>query len=295
MDAGPSSSCVDRRKLKKLKRKQELVQRAVDGAAQHNLTDGSPASVMLTAVGAAGEAVLPLLEAQNLLLWSLHPELGAMPQWVCVRNRPQLHGALLAFVPGLDSGTLAQLLPGELTKPQQLRLPKAHEERLVHAVAAELLQVRLPKPPKKKAKKQKSDEPQSTEEHAAAVDATQAAARPAAAATDSSPPPEQPHPQRDAQGCWQLVYVRAFALSQREQLENGYPVLPLLKGYTACAGSEAVLEEEAETEPGPEAAEEAGLGGSARLLAIDCEMCKAHELSQLARVAVVDEVTPANR
>eukprot|EP00962_Isochrysis_galbana_P009762 scaffold2714_cov123-Isochrysis_galbana.AAC.2 len=231
--------------------------------------------------------VIPHHEVQNLLLWCLHPELGSMPRWVMVRNRPLLRGALVLYVPGLDAAGLRSLhLDGGVQR--LVRTPKSTPSRVAQAWAADLLRV-------KTGRKRK-------------------------APGDDALEPSGLHAHQDPTGAWLASYVDQFALTEEELRLNGYPALAG-GGPAGAAGSvppaaadqpPAAHTTAAEAAPGVTcgAATAGGAHGAAaavgatggrwcdvaspprppaRLLSIDCEMCLAGETKQLARVAVVDE------
>jgi RNA exonuclease 1 len=90
------------------------------------------------------------------------------------------------------------------------------------------------------------------------------------------PPLQQPTlgpPATPRAGEFEAAYVREFLLSESELRENGYPE-PLADGLIATFGGFS---------------DEARRVGAPKLFAIDCEMCLAGEIKQLARIAVVDE------
>ena len=63
--------------------------------------EGATASVELNTDKPIGrEAMLPLSEAQNVVLWALTGDRGAMPQWMVVRGKPLLRGACVVLAPG---------------------------------------------------------------------------------------------------------------------------------------------------------------------------------------------------
>ena len=242
--------------------------------------------------------VLPVHEVQNLLLWMLTQGLGHMPQWVVIRNKPLLRGAAVVVVPALDAPELSHAAGPGFTAPRLVRMPKVSATAL-----QELLRVKLQKPPKGSAaaKAAKATAAAATAAAAAttAADAADADAAAAAAAATSALDARPPHG-------WSLSYVREFALSPREQHENGYPlvVTPPKEGVrpSGCAGAAAEEPPRADESSEDEAAEAVGEAGGAaaartahgrgaraRLLGVDCEMCYAGEALQLARVAVVGE------
>ena len=239
--------------------------------------------------------VLPVHEVQNLLLWMLTQGLGHMPQWVVIRNKPLLRGAAVVVVPALDAPELSHAAGPGFTAPRLVRMPKVSATAL-----QELLRVKLQKPPKGSAaaKAAKATAAAATAA-AAATTAADAADAAAAAAATSALDARPPHG-------WSLSYVREFALSPREQHENGYPlvVTPPKEGVrpSGCAGAAAEEPPRADESSEDEAAEAVGEAGGAaaartahgrgaraRLLGVDCEMCYAGEALQLARVAVVGE------
>ena len=243
--------------------------------------------------------VLPVHEVQNLLLWMLTQGLGHMPQWVVIRNKPLLRGAAVVVVPALDAPELSHAAGPGFTAPRLVRMPKVSATAL-----QELLRVKLQKPPKGSAaaKAAKATAAAATAAAAATTAADAAAdadAAAAAAAATSALDARPPHG-------WSLSYVREFALSPREQHENGYPlvVTPPKEGVrpSGCAGAAAEEPPRADESSEDEAAEAVGetggaaaartahgRGARARLLGVDCEMCYAGEALQLARVAVVGE------
>ena len=79
--------------------------------------------------------VLPVHEVQNLLLWMLTQGLGHMPQWVIIRNKPLLRGAVVV--------ELSHAAGPGFTAPRLVRVPKVSATAL-----QELLRVKLQKPPK---------------------------------------------------------------------------------------------------------------------------------------------------
>ena len=87
--------------------------------------------------------VLPVHEVQNLLLWMLTQGLGHMPQWVIIRNKPLLRGAVVVVVPALDAPELSHAAGPGFTAPRLVRVPKVSSTAL-----QELLRVKLQKPPK---------------------------------------------------------------------------------------------------------------------------------------------------
>ena len=146
-------------------------------------------------------------DVQNVLLWALHPELGSMPGWVLVRNRPLIHGAVVILVPGLDAGAVRSLrLEAEGAVLRRMRPPKSSPSRTAETIAAELMRVPV-KPPKNKRSAPGDDVP------------AQAAAPPPQVAPSSAP-----HPQR-AEGGWYQSYVQQFSLTEAELRENGYPAV----------------------------------------------------------------------
>ena len=207
--------------------------------------------------------LLPLNEVKNLLLWMLTQDLGSMPQWVCVRNKPLVRGAVVVMVPALDPIELSDACGAGFSATRLVKVPKSPE--VATLAVTELLQVKKPK----------------SKGGAAPSNAVQAL-----------PPPAR---QRPAHG-WPLSYVREFALSAQEQRENGYPEC---EGVDAAADEPEATDDESEEggEGGTAEAEaetaqaEAGSDGRprARLLGVDCEMCYAGAHLQLSRVAVVDE------
>ena len=247
--------------------------------------------------------VLPVHEVQNLLLWMLTQGLGHMPQWVVIRNKPLLRGAAVVVVPALDAPELSHAAGPSFTAPRLVRMPKVSATAL-----QELLRVKLQKPPKGSAaaKAAKATAAAATAAAAATTAADAADAAAAAAAATSALDARPPHG-------WSLSYVREFALSPREQHENGYPlvVTPPKEGVrpSGCAGAAAEEPPRADESSEDEAAEAVGetggaaaartahgRGARARLLGVDCEMCYAGEALQLARVAVVGEaLQPAGR
>jgi len=269
---------------------------------------GGTAEQVLAAHGPDAQCELQLLsqapdvihcnEVQNVLLWCLHPDLGTMPKWVMVRNRPMIRGALVVYVPGLDAAGLRSLKLND-TVQRLMRPPKSTTSRTAQTLATELLRVRLGR--KRKA-------PGDT-----------------AAATSSGDAPTSLHPQQHSSGAWFASYVRQFALNPRERRENGYPAEPdapsAPDGGTdpADAGHESGGEGGTQSGASAEAAEQGGpvapglglldpaaagpssagapsetrdaspapggaapLRPTARLLAIDCEMCLAGEVKQVA-------------
>ena len=241
--------------------------------------------------------VLPVHEVQNLLLWMLTQGLGHMPQWVVIRNKPLLRGAAVVVVPALDAPELSHAAGPGFTAPRLVRMPKVSATAL-----QELLRVKLQKPPKGSAAAKAAKATAAAATAAAATadaDAADADAAAAAAAATSALDARPPHG-------WSVSYVREFALSPREQHENGYPlvVTPPKEGArpSGCAGAAAEEPPRADESSEDEAAEAVGetggaaaartahgRGARARLLGVDCEMCYAGEALQLARVAVVGE------
>jgi RNA exonuclease 1 len=219
--------------------------------------------------------VLPHSEVQNLLLWCLHPELGHMPRWVMVRNRPLLRGALVLYVPGLDAAGLRSLqLEGGVQR--LVRTPKSPSSRTAQAWAAELLRVNVGR--KRKAP---GDEPD---------------------------PSALPSPHQHPTGAWYASYVEQFALTEHELRMNGYPAVGGGRdGPAGAAAATGAVSLAAPDQPpgvvsggtcptatpipalGTEGGASSGGVSPARLLSIDCEMCLVGESKQLARVAVVDE------
>ena len=236
--------------------------------------------------------VLPVHEVQNLLLWMLTQGLGHMPQWVIIRNKPLLRGAVVVVVPALDAPELSHAAGPGFTAPRLVRVPKVSATAL-----QELLRVKLQKPPK----------------GSAAAKAAQAAKAATAAATAAAAPSVVTETEAPAAALgarpphdWSLSYVREFALSPREQHENGYPLvitppedddLASVCPRPAMAAVELQRADESSEDEAAEAAEAAeagaappartGHGARARLLGVDCEMCYAGAELQLARVAVV--------
>ena len=276
--------------------------RKLQKKAKHRLAKGLGTLQECLAVYGAGaraelelkdnSPVLPVNEVQNLLLWMLTQGLGHMPQWVIIRNKPLLRGAVVVVVPALDAPELSHAAGPGFTAPRLVRVPKVSATAL-----QELLRVKLQKPPKGSAA-------------AKAAQAAKAATAAAAAATAPSVVTETEAPAaalgaRPPHG-WSLSYVREFALSPREQHENGYPLvitppedddLASVCPRPAMAAVELQRADESSEDEAAEAAEAAeagaappartGHGARARLLGVDCEMCYAGAELQLARVAVV--------
>ena len=225
--------------------------------------EGECASVALTQ---DGSLIRKLREVQNFLLWSLHPDLGVMPQWACIRRKPLVRGALVVFVPHLDDEALRSALAGHITagactEPQLLRLPAAHTSNVAEAAAAELLRVPLPRAKKK---------PTCSGSTAAAA----------------------PTPTPLLRRSWPASHVRRFALNHVEMSENGYPDTTgeAPPGYIGPIGDEieeagagAERSRDGSAERGDEGGAAGGAsdvaagadGPAARLIAIDCEMCYA--------------------
>ena len=153
-------------------------------------------------------APLRLRDVQNVLLWALTEDVGDMPKWLSVRNKPLIRGCLLAMAPGLGAQSAEHLGVGHLclTEPRSFELPRAHQSHLLSTAASELLQVRVPK--KRKAALLAAAESQTTSSH----------------------------PGRHPKGGWRLAHVRSFCLSTNELRQNGYPLqdAPHLCA-TACA------------------------------------------------------------
>ena len=87
-------------------------------------------------------SLLPLLELQNLLLWILTQNLGTMPQWVCVRNKPLARGAVIVVVPALDPAELGHAAGPGFTPTRLVRMPRSSDG--ASTVMHELLQLKLP-------------------------------------------------------------------------------------------------------------------------------------------------------
>ena len=235
--------------------------------------EGATASVELNTDKPIGrEAMLPLSEAQNVVLWALTGDRGAMPQWMVVRGKPLLRGACVVLAPALDALALRSWASEEggalsrFTPPALLNLPRAHESRLARAVAQELLLVR--RPHKRKA--------------------------PAADAASSAAPAEPPAASGAATAPLRRSWVHQFALSARELRENEYP--PECAAEAAAEAAREAAAAGAAADDDDDDADEAAAaasGPAARLLGLDCEMCYAGDELQLARVAIVDEtMTP---
>ena len=290
----------------------DKLSRKLQKKAKHRLAKGLGTLQECLAVYGAGaraelelkdnSPVLPVHEVQNLLLWMLTQGLGHMPQWVIIRNKPLLRGAVVVVVPAVDAPELSHAAGPGFTAPRLVRVPKVSSTAF-----QELLRVKLQKPPKGSAAAKAAQ---------AAKAATAAATAAAAAAPSVATETEAPavvHGARPSHG-WSLSYVREFALSPREQHENGYPLVisPPEEDDLAstCARPVAVELQRADESSEDEAAEAAeaaaaaaaaeagpaaaartghGRGARARLLGVDCEMCYAGAELQLARVAVVDE------
>ena len=281
----------------------DKLSRKLQKKAKHRLAKGLGTLQECLAVYGAGaraelelkdnSPVLPVHEVQNLLLWMLTQGLGHMPQWVIIRNKPLLRGAVVVVVPAVDAPELSHAAGPGFTAPRLVRVPKVSSTAF-----QELLRVKLQKPPKGSAAAKAAQ---------AAKAATAAATAAAAAAPSVATETEAPAVvlgARPSHG-WSLSYVREFALSPREQHENGYPLVITppedddLAAMTACPRPAAVELQRADESSEDEAAEaaEAGAappartsrGARARLLGVDCEMCYAGAELQLARVAVVDE------
>ena len=244
--------------------------------------------------------VLPVHEVQNLLLWMITQGLGHMPQWVVIRNKPLLRGAAVVVVPALDAPELSHAAGPGFTAPRLVRMPKVSSTAL-----QELLRVKLQKPPKGSAAA-KAAKATAAAAAATAAAAANAAANAADAAADAAAAAATSALAARPQHGWSLSYVREFALSPREQHENGYPLVitPAKEGArpSGCPGAAAEDTPRAEESSEDEAAEAVGESGGAaaartahgrgaraRLLGVDCEMCYAGEALQLARVAVVGE------
>ena len=281
--------------------------RKLQKKAKHRLAKGLGTLQECLAVYGAGaraelelkdnSPVLPVNEVQNLLLWMLTQGLGHMPQWVIIRNKPLLRGAVVVVVPAVDAPELSHAAGPGFTAPRLVRVPKVSATAL-----QELLRVKLQKPPKGSAAAKAAQ---------AAKAATAAAAAAAAAAPSVATETEAPAAvlgARPPHG-WSLSYVREFALSPREQHENGYPLViappedddelpPTCPRPAAAQLQRADESSEDEADEAAEAAEAGaaaparaahGRGARARLLGVDCEMCYAGAELQLARVAVVGE------
>ena len=263
---------------------------------------------------------LLLTEVQNLVLWSLTNELGEMPRWICIRNKPLLRGAVVVLTRQLSAqaaeAALAPLVaptgdvgdvPAQasdpatsdrhgfartFTSPKLVKMPRAHHTRMTLAVEGELFSVKLPRKRK-----------------AAALEA--AAAGGGTGLSPSAPDPASSAgfvaPSRVATARsdesskvrWHPSYVRSFAARGGELRENDYPISG--DGHLAATYLPAALPMDGldasavKASPGVGAAVDA----ATRLLAIDCEMVLVRGttmvdggwplVKQLARVAVVDE------
>ena len=201
----------------------DKLSRKLQKKAKHRLAKGLGTLQECLAVYGAGaraelelkdnSPVLPVHEVQNLLLWMLTQGLGHMPQWVIIRNKPLLRGAVVVVVPAVDAPELSHAAGPGFTAPRLVRVPKVSSTAF-----QELLRVKLQKPPKGSAAAKAAQ---------AAKAATAAATAAAAAAPSVATETEAPAVvlgARPSHG-WSLSYVREFALSPREQHENGYPLV----------------------------------------------------------------------
>ena len=212
---------------------------------------------------------LRVSDVQNLVLWALTNELGEMPKWMSVRNKPLIRGAVVMVAPtlcGLDA-----LKTSNFTLPYAVQLPRAHHSRAASTVVNELFQVKLARKRKAAALKAESG------------NATEAAAESRAIEGSGT---EALHPGRHPSGGWRISYVRTFAARPVELRDNDYPICDdsrLSTTYASAAATGRPLEASARVP----------------LVAIDCEMVLVRGdsmqdggwplVKQLARVAVVSE------
>ena len=129
---------MDRGKLKKLKK--QLAKGAGTATDCLNVygTDALAELELLPSHVCEQPPAVSVRDVQNLLFWALTPELGDMPRWISVRNKPLIRGAVFVFAPGLGAVSAG----AGWTPPVPVRLPKAQRSRLAESVAAELVQAR---------------------------------------------------------------------------------------------------------------------------------------------------------
>ena len=248
--------------------------------AQHSLAAAPPAPV---------ESLLHVDDVQNLLLWSLTHDLGQMPKWVRVSNKPLLRGAVVLIAPTLTAeaalasltsiggggvagdgdagGSSGDLSASAFTAARAVKLPRAHRSRTASAVASDLFQVKLPR--KRKAAALEAEAAAATSN---AVDAV----GPATATT-----PLSPHPGRHPAGGWKLSYVQTFAARGEELRDNGFPISgDAHLGPMYVSASAAAMAAAAAAASPPTAGTATATGTAhpcARLVAIDCEMVLVRE------------------
>jgi hypothetical protein len=180
MGDAPKLNAGQRKKLKqRLSKGGGTAQAALEIYGEHALAEVE----LLGTVPA--EQPLRISDVQNLLLWSLTPDLGEMPKWISVRNKPLLRGAMIILAPSLSKSGIRAVGNLQMTEARPVQLPRVPCYEVASTISSELLSVKLSR--KRKAEAE--------------------AAAPAPAPASDSPP----HPGRHPSGGWRLSYVRDFA------------------------------------------------------------------------------------
>ena len=116
-DGSPASSFaqLDRGQRKKLKKQLEKGRASKSQLLAYYGEHATAAIELLPAADARAASAaarppppLPLLEVQNVLLWSLADDLGELPKWIGVRHKPLIRGCLLAAAPSLAHDGLSE-------------------------------------------------------------------------------------------------------------------------------------------------------------------------------------------
>lgn len=231
-----------------------------------------------------GDASVTLGSLQQLLLGVLTSHPPILPAWATVSRLPLIRGAVLCFAPGMaemvEEAKLASDpdASGAWTLTRELAIPRVDQARLLVVIGSELLLV--------KTNKRKAEAVRGTERSRVGL-------------ASSSNPVDGELSAPDG-GKWRVDYVKSFALSPLELLQNGYPggsagaSMPA-KGSKASSMNathdcSAYVRTDAVGKPSGGGSNE---DGSAKLLAVDCEMCWAQradgeDFLQLARVSAVD-------
>ena len=286
---------LSRRKLKKLKQK---LAKGGGTAEEARKVLGVDALAEISLLDPPGAGPLRIGDVQNALLWSLTQDVGSMPPWMMIKQKPLLRGCTVILAPSL-SADCAEHVCRYLTPPREVKMPRAHQCRASAAVANELLQVKMSMRKRK----------------ASALD-TEVATHDGSGNDNGQNAIAAAHPGRHSLGGWRRSYLKGFAATPVELRENGYPIggdeqevgyEPLSMMVSGADDSSHGGVRAAQASGGAEAwaadadaaVADTAPSSSVRLLAIDCEMVLVRGtemvdggwplVKQLARVAVVDD------